>query len=110
LKRTYNKALIAAAVILAPPVVFWILVLPYAAFGAGYPLLKALADLEASPAGTVVLVTVVIGCPFFALPLAVVGRWLAEVKGQKGEGLGRGILIVSVVLLVLGVTIPIILR
>jgi len=85
-------------------------VLLYSALGLGRPVMEVFAGLEASQAGSTVMVTVVIGCPFFALPLTVMGRWLARVKGQRGIRLGSAVLAVSVILLVLGLALPLVLR
>jgi hypothetical protein len=52
----------------------------------------------------------VIGCPFFAIPLTVIGRWLARVNGQRGVRLGTTVLAASVGLLVLGLALPLVLR
>jgi hypothetical protein len=106
----YNRAVIAGAVLLTPTLVFWLLLLLYRAFGIGRPLMGALAGLEATQAGTVVMATIVIGCPFFALPLTVVGRWVARVNGQRGICLGAAVLALGVILLVLGLTLPLVLR
>ena len=108
--KPYNKAVIAGAALLLPPLTFWIVVLFYRVFGIGRPLMVALADLETTQAGIVVMVTLVVGCPFFALPLTVIGRWLARVKGQKGIHLGSAVLAVCVTLLVLGLALPLGLR
>ena len=109
-RSSYNMAVVAGAVFLIPALIFWILVLLYWAFGMGSPVMDVFAGLERSQAGTVVMVILVIGCPFFALPLTVIGRWLARVKGQKGIRLGSAVLAVCVILLVLGLVLPLGLR
>ena len=109
-RPSYNMAVVAGAILLIPALVFWILVLLYRAFGIGHSLMDALADLETSQAGSIVMVSIVIGCPFFALPLTVIGRWLARVKGQKGIHLGSAVLAVCLTLLVLGLALPLGLR
>ena len=106
----YNKALTIAAALLVPTLVFWASVLIYTGLEIGHPLIRAFARLENSPSGIVLVVAIVIGCPFFALPLAVFGRWFAKVHGGKGEAFGITILALSVILLVLGIALPIALR
>lgn len=108
--KPYNRAVVAGAILLIPALVFWILLLVYWAFGIGRSLMGALADIERSRVGSVLMVTIVIGCPFFALPLTVIGRWLARVKGQRGIRLGSAVLAASVILLVLGLALPLGLR
>ena len=107
---SYNRAVIAGAGLLIPALVFWILVFFYWATGVGRPLMGTLAGLEASQTGSVAMVTIVIGCPFVALPLTVIGRWLARVRGERGMRLGSVVLAVSVLLLVLGLVLPLGLR
>ena len=109
-RPSYNMAVVAGAIFLIPALVFWILVLLYWAFGIGRSLMDAFANLETSQAGSIVMVSIVIGCPFFALPLTVIGRWLARVKGQKGIHLGSAVLAVCLTLLVLGLALPLGLR
>lgn len=108
--QAYNKAVIAGSLLLIPTLTFWIVVLLYSTLGLGSPLMEVFARLERSQAGIVVIVTLVIGCPFFALPLTVIGRWLARVNGQKGIRLGSAVLAVCVILLVLGLALPLGLR
>jgi hypothetical protein len=109
-QRTYNKPVIAGAILLVPPILFWVVVLVYRTVGIGNRLMEAFSGLERSQAGIVFMVTLVIGCPFFALPLTVIGRWLARVKGQRGVHLGSAVLTASVILLVLGLVLPLILK
>lgn len=106
----YNRVVIAGAILLVPTLVFWTLLLLYWIFGIGHHLMVAFAGFEASRAGSIIMVTIVIGFPFFALPLTVIGRWLAGVNGQRGIRLGSAVLAVSVVLLVLGLALPLGLR
>ena len=108
--RVYNRAVIAGLVLLLPPLVFWGLVLVYSVFGIGRSLVGVFAGLETTPAGSVLIVTAVIGCPFFALPLTVIGRWLARVKGQRGVHLANAVLVASVLLLGIGLVLPLALR
>lgn len=89
-------------VFMIPVIVFWLSVLVYAASGIEHFMIRAFADLEQSPSGITVVVFIVIGCPFFALPLSVLGRWMARTEHQKGQDLGTLLLIFSVALLVLG--------
>ena len=93
-----------------PPIVFWLSVLVYAGFGIEHSLIRLFADLEGDPSGVVIVVSVVIGCPLFALPLAVLGRWLARVQGTKGYNLGTLVLALSVIFLIMGVVGPLISR
>lgn len=102
--------MIAGAVLLIPALVFWILLLLYWAFGLARPLIAMFADLETSSAGSVIMVVITIGCPFFALPLTVIGRWLALVKSQRGARLAGIVLAASIGLLVLGLVLPLALR
>ena len=102
--------MLAGAFLVIPPAVFWIAALLYRLAGIGHTLMAGLAGLESSPAGIVLMVTMVIGCPFLALPLTVIGRWLARVKGEKGIRLGSAVIAVSVILLVLGLVLPLVLR
>ena len=106
----YNKAVLAGSILLIPTLVFWVIVLIYRTTGIGVTLMEAFAGLERSQAGIVFMATLVIGCPFVALPLTVIGRWLARVNGQKGTRLGGATLAISVTLLALGLTLPLILR
>jgi uncharacterized membrane protein YadS len=108
--HAYNKAVIAGSILLIPTLTFWIVVFLYSTLGIGNRLMGVFAGLERSQVGIVVMVTLVIGCPFFALPLTVIGRWLARVKGQKGIRLGSAVLAVCVILLVLGLALPLGLR
>lgn len=109
-KPRFNTAVLAAAFILVPAVVFWLSVLVNALTGAEHTLIRMFAGMETSPPGRVVLVTVVLGCPFFALPLVVIGRWLAKVNGERGVRFGTVTALASVILIVLGVTLPLVLR
>jgi hypothetical protein len=109
-KRTYNGAVIAGLILLAPPVIFWSMVLLYRAFGIGREVMGVFAALETSPKGRIVVVTAVVGCPFFALPLTVIGRWLTMVRRQKGISLANAVLAVCVLFLVLGLVLPLGLR
>jgi hypothetical protein len=99
---------VAGALILLPTLTFWLTVFLYWTAGIGSGLMRDLAELEGRPAGTVAIVTLVIGLPFVALPLAVLGRWLAGVRLEKGIRLGNAVLILSVGLLVLGLALPLI--
>jgi hypothetical protein len=100
--RRYNRFLSASIVFLVPPAVFWLSVLVYAVARIEHFLIRAFANLEQDPSGVTLVVFIVIGCPFFALPLSVLGRWLARTERQKGQNLGTWMLLASVVLLVLG--------
>jgi hypothetical protein len=100
--QRYNRFLIAAAVFMIPVIIFWLSVLVYAASGIEHFMIRAFADLEQSPSGVTLVVFVVIGCPFFALPLSVLGRWMARTERQKGQGLGTLLLMLSITFLVLG--------
>lgn len=99
-------AVLAAASVLVPTAVFWLSVLINAVAGVEHSLLRVFAGLETSSQGIVVLVTIVLGCPFFALPLAVIGRWLARVRGERGESFGTVVALVSAAFIVLGVAMP----
>lgn len=72
--------------------------------------MEGFAGLEKSQPGIVLMATLVIGCPFFALPLTVIGRWLAGIKGQRGTGLAAAVLAASILLLALGLILPLVLR
>jgi hypothetical protein len=98
----YNRFLSAAIVFLIPAVVFWLSVLVYAVARVEHFLIRAFADLEQDPSGVTLVVFIVIGCPFFALPLSVLGRWLARTEHQKGVNLGTWLLTASITLLILG--------
>jgi len=100
--QCYNRFLIASIVFMVPVIIFWLSVLVYAASGTEHFMIRAFADLEQSPSGITVVVFVVIGCPFFALPLSVLGRWMARTEHQKGQDLGTLLLILSIAFLVLG--------
>ena len=106
----HNRAVIAGAILLIPALAFWILLLLYWIFGIGRQIMVAFAGYEASRVGSIIMVTIVIGCPFFALPLTVIGRWLARVNGQRGINLGSAVLAASVILLVLALALPLGLR
>jgi hypothetical protein len=106
---TFNKTVLAAGIILVPTTVFWLVVAIHATVGID-SVMRPLMQMEMSPGGSVVLVTVVLGCPFFALPLAAIGRWLAKVQGQRGKAFGMGVMLVSTFLIVLGVVLPLIFR
>jgi hypothetical protein len=107
---TRNRAVIAGAVLLVPALLFWITLLLYRGLGVGRQLMHVLAGFETTQIGSVVMATIVIGCPFFALPLTVIGRWLARIKGQRGSRLGTAVLALSVLLLLLGLALPLGLR
>jgi surface polysaccharide O-acyltransferase-like enzyme len=85
-----------------PVIMFWLSVLVYAAGGSEHFMIRAFADLEQSPSGVTIVVFIVIGCPFFALPLSVLGRWMARTEHQKGQGLGTLLLLLSIAFLILG--------
>jgi len=106
----FNTAVLAAASVLVPTLVFWLSVLINAISGVEHSLLRIFAGLEESSEGLVVLVTIVLGCPFFALPLAVIGRWLAKVRGERGESFGTLVVLVSAGFVILGVALPLALR
>jgi hypothetical protein len=106
--RGYNKFLLVAAAFMFPPIIFWLSVLTYAGFGIEHSLIRLLANLERDPSGVVFVVSIVIGCPLFALPLTVLGRWLARVQGAKGYRLGTLILAMSVIFLIVGIGGPLI--
>jgi hypothetical protein len=108
--QDYNRAVIAGAVLLVPALILWILLLLYWALGIARPLMRMLADFETSPAGSVVMAVITIGCPFFALPLTVIGRWLAKVKGQMGARLATAVIATAAGLLVLGLALPLLLQ
>lgn len=107
---TYNRAVLAGSILLIPSVTFWIVALVYRVAGFGEALMGVFAGLEATQSGVVVMATLVIGLPFFALPLTVIGRWLTRINGQKGIRLADAALAASIVLLVLGLALPLALR
>jgi hypothetical protein len=107
--RRLNTAVLAAAFVLVPPVIFWLSALLYLISGSRHPLMKLFANMEASPKGVVLLATIVLGCPLFALPLAAIGRWLASVNHQRGEMLAVVIMLLSTALAVLGLVLPLVL-
>ena len=65
--------------------------------------------MEASSRGVIVLATIVLGCPLFALPLAAIGRWLASVNHERGEMLAVMLMLLSTGLAVLGLVLPLVL-
>jgi hypothetical protein len=93
-----------------PTLVFWLSVLGHLISGRNHPLMKLFAGMEANPRGVVVLATMVLGCPLFALPLAAIGRWLAAVNHERGETLAVFIMLASVGLAVLGLVLPLVFR
>ena len=108
-RRRLNTAVLAAAFVLVPPTVFWLSVLVYLMTGSRHPLMKLFASMEASSGGVVLLATIVLGCPLFALPLSAIGRWLASVNRQRGEMLAVLLMLLSTGLAVLGLVLPLVL-
>jgi hypothetical protein len=108
-RRRLNTAVIAAAFILIPPAVFWLSVLIHLMTGSKHPLMKLFASMEASSKGVVLLATIVLGCPLFALPLAAIGRWLATVNHERGDRLAILLMLLSTALAVLGLVLPLVL-
>lgn len=107
--RRLNTAVLAAAFVLVPPVVFWLSVLVHLISGSNHPLMKLFASMEASSKGVVLLATMVLGCPLFALPLAAIGRWLASVNRERGEMLAVILMLLSTGLATLGLVLPLVL-
>jgi hypothetical protein len=108
-RRRLNTAVLAAAFVLVPPMVFWLSVLVHLMTGSRHPLMKLFASMESSSGGVVVLATIVLGCPLFALPLAAIGRWLAAVNHDRGEMLAVLLMLLSTGLAVLGLVLPLVL-
>jgi len=108
--RRLNKAVLAAAFVLVPTVVFWLSVLIHLISGRTHPLMELFASMEASSNGVILLTAIVIGCPIFALPLAAIGRWLASVNHERGETLAVALMLLSAVLATLGLVLPLVLR
>jgi hypothetical protein len=108
--KRLNTAVVAAAFVLVPTVVFWLSVLIHLVSGRNHPLMKLFASMEASSRGVVLLATMVLGCPLFALPLAAIGRWLAAVNRERGETLAIIVMLVSAGLAALGLVLPLVLR
>jgi len=104
-----NTAVLAAAFVLVPPTVFWLSVLVHLMSGTNHPLMKLFASMEASSKGVVLLATMVLGCPLFALPLAAIGRWLASVNHERGEKLAVVIMLLSTGLAAIGLILPLVL-
>ncbi len=107
--KRFNTAVLAAAFVLVPTVVFWFSVLVHLLAERNHPLMKLFARMEASSEGVVLLATIVLGCPLFALPLAAIGRWLASVNHERGEALAVLVMLSSVGLAVLGLVLPLVL-
>ena len=107
--RRLNTAVLAAASVLVPTVVFWLSVLIHLISGRNHPLMKLFASMEASSRGVILLATIVLGCPLFALPLAAIGRWLASVNHERGETLAVVIMLLSAGLAALGLVLPLVL-
>ncbi len=107
--RRLNTAVLAAAFVLVPTVVFWLSVLIHLISGLNHPLMKLFAGMEASSRGVVLLTTIVLGCPIFALPLAAIGRWLASVNHERGERLAVFIMLLGASLAALGLVLPLVL-
>ena len=108
--RRLNTAVLAAAFVLVPTVVFWLSVLIHLISGSNHPMMKLFASMEASSKGVVLLATMVLGCPLFALPLAAIGKWLASVNHERGERLAVIIMLLSTGLATLGLVLPLVLR
>jgi hypothetical protein len=89
--------------------VFWLSVLVHLITGSKHPLMKLFASMEASSRGVVLLATIVLGCPLFALPLAAIGKWLAAVNHDRGEMLAVLVMLVSAGLAALGLVLPLVL-
>jgi len=107
--RRLNTAVLAAAFVLVPTTVFGLSVLVHLISGSNHPLMKLFASMEASSKGVVLLATIVLGCPLFALPLAAIGRWLASVNHERGEMLAVVIMLLSTGLAALGLILPLVL-
>lgn len=108
--RRLNTAVLAAAFVLVPTVVFWLSVLIHLISGLDHPLMKLFASMEASSNGVVLLATIVLGCPLFALPLAAIGKWLAAVNHERGETMAVFIMLLGAGLAALGLVLPLVLR